>query len=207
MLPENKIIRTEAREILKGRWGQAILVMFIYMAVVSVWSIPGSGKQPGDPFNPVIDLMFPAVSFVISGPLAFGIACFFLSFVRREQYEISSMFEGFKQFSRTFTAYFLMTLFTVLWALLLIVPGIIAALKYSQTFFVLRDNPQMSPQEAIRESIRLMDGYKMKYFLLGLSFIGWVLLGCLTLGIGLLWVMPYIETSLTVFYLRRTEAQ
>ena len=205
MLPENAVIRTEARGFLKGRWGQAILIMVIYCAIMIVLSIPGNQKADKDSFSFVGDVIFPIISFVLSGPLAFGIAHYFLSFIRREECEVSQLFEGFQQFARTFITYLLMTVFTVLWALLLIVPGIIASIRYSQTFFILRDNPGMSPREAIKESMRLMNGYKMQYFKLGLSFLGWILLGCVTLGIGLLWVLPYIETSLAVFYQKRIE--
>ena len=205
MLPENTVIRAEARETLKGRWGQAILVMFIYGAATAIWSIPGNFKADKETFNLVTDFMFPAISFVISGPLAFGLAHFILSFIRNEEFEVPQLFDGFKQFSRTFTVTVLIAIFVVLWSLLLIVPGIIAALRYSQTFFILKDNPEMSPQQAIKESMRLMNGYKMKLFTLGLSFIGWALLGCVTLGIGFLWIAPYIETSMAIFYQKRIE--
>ena len=87
-----------------------------------------------------------------------------------------------------------------LWFLLLIVPGIVAALSYSMTFYILADEPDINAKEALEKSKIMMDGHKMDLFLLGLSFIGWALLCILTLGIGLLWLIPYMNVSAAKFY-------
>jgi uncharacterized membrane protein len=84
--------------------------------------------------------------------------------------------------------------------LLLIVPGIIAAISYSQTFYILADDPGMDAISAIDKSKKMMRGYKWKYFCLGLRFIGWALLCILTLGIGLFWLDTYMQTSFAKFY-------
>jgi uncharacterized membrane protein len=93
-----------------------------------------------------------------------------------------------------------MLLFVILWALLLIVPGIIAAISYSMTFYIMADNKEMSAQDAIRKSKVLMTGNKYRYFCLGCRFIGWFILGIVTLGIGFLWIMPYFMVSNARFY-------
>ena len=93
-----------------------------------------------------------------------------------------------------------MTIYTTLWALLLIVPGIIKAISYSQTNFILKDQPELKYNAAIERSMAMMKGHKMEYFLLNLSFIGWILLGILTFGIGMLWVSPYMITTQAHFY-------
>jgi len=93
-----------------------------------------------------------------------------------------------------------MIIFVLLWSLLLIVPGIIAAFRYSMSFYILADNPDMGIMEAINESKRMMRGNKWKFFCLNLSFIGWAILGVLTLGIGYLWLTPYIEVTMIAFY-------
>lgn len=117
--------------------------------------------------------------------------------------KINDLFNGFKEFGRSLVLYLLIGLFVLLWSLLFIIPGIIASYRYALAFYILRDNPQMSASEALNESKRLMDGYKMDLFLLGLSFIGWALLCILTLGIGLLWLGPYMNTAYTNFYEER----
>ena len=84
--------------------------------------------------------------------------------------------------------------------LLLIIPGFIYAIAYSQAFYILADEPKTDPLVCIRKSKEMMDGYKMKYFLLQLSFLGWALLCILTLGIGFLWLVPYIQVSNAIFH-------
>ncbi len=113
---------------------------------------------------------------------------------------ISTLFACFQQFWRFVAATILMELFTFLWSLLLVIPGIIAAYSYSQTIFIMLDHPEMSAMEAIRESKQLMRGYKMDYFVLELSFIGWSLLVPLTMGILHIWLLPYMNVTYANFY-------
>lgn len=84
--------------------------------------------------------------------------------------------------------------------IVLFIPAIIAQLRYSMAFYVLYDNPEISPMDAINKSKEMMKGCKGKLFLLYLSFIGWALLSLLTLGIGMLWVASYLKTSEANFY-------
>lgn len=89
---------------------------------------------------------------------------------------------------------------TLLWTFLLIVPGMIKGLAYSQTFYILRENPTMSPKMAMEMSENMMRGQKMDFFLFHLSFIGWYLLASLSAGIGFLFLLPYVQTSVAVYY-------
>ena len=93
-----------------------------------------------------------------------------------------------------------MAVFILLWMLLLIIPGIIAALAYSQTFYILAEDESIGAMDALKKSKEMMNGYKWKYFCLSLRFLGWVLLCILTLGIGFLWLAPYVEVSYAHFY-------
>lgn len=129
-----------------------------------------------------------------------GLSRFSLNLARRQKAEIDQLFDGFKNFTNTLVAYLLMVLYVILWALLLIIPGIIAAIGYSQTFFILSDNPKISGQDALKKSKELMKGYKWKYFCLCLRFFGWFLLSILTLGIGFLFLVPYANVSFAHFY-------
>ena len=203
MLPENRELRADARQALNGKWGQMVLVALIYLAVTGIWSAPGGMKAEKEHFDFAADVLFPFIGFLISGPMAYGIIHYFLKFIRNEEEELSDLFQGFRQFWKTVALYLLVCVFTVLWSLLFVVPGIIAAIRYSQSFFILRDNPELSPMEAIAKSKLMMDGYKSRYFCLGMSFIGWALLACMTLGIGFLWLMPYMMTAFSMFYDKR----
>ena len=175
-----------ARTQLKGKWGSALLVAFIYMLIAI---IPGSIPKIGW-----------IVNLIIGGPIAFGLSYYFLSFTREKNPVLEDLFKGFSIFVKTFISYLLIMIFTLLWTLLLIVPGIIAAISYSMTFFILVDNNEMSGQDAIRKSKELMMGNKYRYFCLGCRFIGWFCLGILSLGIGFLWIVPYFMSSNAGFY-------
>jgi uncharacterized membrane protein len=186
MLISNRDIMAEARSQLKGKWKSAILAVFIYMLIAI---IPGSIPKIGGIIN-----------LIIGGPIAFGLSYYFLLFARGKKPVLEGLFKGFSIFGKTFITYLLIVIFTILWTLLLIVPGIIAAISYSMTFFILADNNEMSGQDAIRKSKELMNGNKYRYFCLVGRFTGWFLLGILSLGIGFLWLVPYFMTSNVKFY-------
>ncbi len=107
---------------------------------------------------------------------------------------------GFKIYWRAIGGMLLVQIFTFLWALLLVIPGIIKAYSYAMTPYILVDNPELSVREAIRRSQQMMVGQKFNLFWLQLSFIGWFFLACITGGIGFLWLAPYYQTSQAVFY-------
>jgi uncharacterized membrane protein len=182
----NSDIMAQARSQLNGKWGSAVLVTFIY---VLLGVVPGSMPKIGGIIN-----------LVIGGPIAFGLCYYFLSFTRGKSPVLEDLFKGFSIFGKTFVSYLLIIIFTILWALLLIVPGIIAAISYSMTFYIIVDNNEMSGQDAIRKSKELMNGNKYRYFCLLCRFIGWFLLCILSLGIGFLWLIPYVMASNAGFY-------
>lgn len=114
--------------------------------------------------------------------------------------EVTRLFDGFSDFGRIGGTMILMQLYTVLWMLLLMIPGIVKSYSYALTPYILKDRPELKFNAAIEESMRMMNGYKMKLFLLDLSFIGWILLTMLTFGIGLLFLNPYMSVSRIAFY-------
>lgn len=181
-----KYFREAAWAQLTGNWKPAVLVTLVYILIV--------GAMEG-----AKSLSF--LSIFVLGPLSYGYYVSFLNSKRTgEVVRIENLFDGFKDYVRVFLTNLLQSIYIVLWTLLLIVPGIIKSISYSQTFFVLKDNPELKNNAAIERSMAMMEGHKMEYFCLILSFIGWLLLGILTLGIGLLWVNPYIATATAHFY-------
>jgi len=183
---ENNEIRARARAILEGNWNTCAIILLVY------WVI-----NMGIGFIPMLGSI---ASIFIAGPLTLSLAIIFLRLTRNEPIEVGMVFDGFKDFSRSFVAALLVGLYTFLWMLLLIVPGIIASISYSMTFFILADNPTMSANDAITASKNLMMGHKTDYFVLQLSFLGWILLGICSLGIGFLWIGSYMQTAACVFY-------
>lgn len=182
----NEHLMAKAREHLKDKWGFGALITLLYILVSGV---PSSLPKIGG-----------LIGLIINGPISLGLAILFLSLVRSGEAKLDRIFEGFNRFKVALLTYLLMVLYIVLWALLLIVPGIIAALSYAMTFFILADEPDVTASEALEKSKKLMDGHKLKLFYLGCRFIGWALLCVLTLGIGFLWLFPYMYASMTLFY-------
>jgi len=140
------------------------------------------------------------ISIIVTGPLVLGLTIFSISLARKEEIETKQIFSGFYNFANALGLYILIVIFVFLWLLLLIIPGIIYGIAYSQSFYILADKPKTAPLAAIKTSREMMNGYKMKYFLLQLSFLGWALLCILTIGIGFLWLTPYIQVSNAIFY-------
>lgn len=190
MTKNAKFFREAAWSQLTGKWQPAVIFSLVYVAIVLVINYVGTK-------NDYISFL----SMLLLYPLQYGVAVAFLSFKRTGvDVKIGEMFVGFNDYGRVFVTILLQTLYIVLWSLLLIVPGIIKAISYSQTIYILKDNPELKFNGAIERSMAMMEGHKMEAFLLGISFIGWLLLGVLTLGIGMLWVTPYMSTAYAHFY-------
>jgi len=186
MSKENFELRAQARMSLENNWGLAIAVFLIYALIVGSISI--------------VPILGGLTILVIAGPMALGLALFTLSLSRHEGARLEQLFDGFQNFGNAIAAYLLMVLFVMLWTLLFIIPGIIAALAYSQIFYIMADDKSIGAMEALDKSKAMMDGYKWKYLLLGLSFIGWIILSLFTLGIGFLFLTPYMQVSYAKFY-------
>ena len=125
---------------------------------------------------------------ILQGPLSLGLTMFILQVVRGKEGEFETGFKGFKQFVPSFVATLLISIFFILWSLLLVIPGIIA------------DNPGISGLEAIKKSKEMMKGHKAELFFLQLSFFWWGLLCVITLGIAAIYVSPYVHATIANFY-------
>ena len=137
---------------------------------------------------------------IIGGIVSAGYCKFHLNLVDGEEPQLGTLFTYLPQWKTMVAANILMTVYTLLWMLLLIVPGIIAVYRYSMTYYILAENPELTASEAIEYSSELMKGNKWRFFCLGFSFIGWNILCVLTLGIGNLWLNPYMQTANVAFY-------
>jgi uncharacterized membrane protein len=190
-MKENSELRAMSIEALKDRWGLAIGGFLIYnIMLILLQNIPIAGSL---------------ASLIIGGPFLLGVTFFSLNLARKQDTRVEVLFEGFKDFGRALGTYLLMILYIILWTLLLVIPGIIKAISYSQTFYILAEDKSIGAEEAIKKSMTMMDGYKMRYFVLGLSFIGWILLSILTLGIGFLWLIPYMQVTFANFHIELKE--
>ena len=175
-------IRSQAKNAIGDRWNSLALIFFIYTVVVGMLAFTGVG------------------SLVVAGPISVAFAGISLRAIRREYFELKNLFDGFYNFLNTFLLGLVNAVFITLWSLLFIIPGIIKALSYSMSYYIMSEKPEISGEDARRESIMMMNGNKMRLFKLHLSFIGWYLLSVLTLGILLFWVVPYVQAATAVFY-------
>lgn len=212
-------LRQKAWDTLKGKYWPAVLAAFII-------SIFGAGTVSGGGINFNIDedaLKFffeeiPAVQtillallglsfsslnlvrFILGGVIQLGYTGYLLKQYDGESHTIKDLFSQFDRFAQGFLQRFLRILYTVLWSLLFVIPGIVKAYSYAMTPYLMAENPEMSAKEAIAMSKQVMDGHKWELFCLEFSFIGWYLLAALTLGIGGIFLTPYVEAAHAAFY-------
>ena len=137
-----------------------------------------------------------AVFFFITASYA-GMA---LDALDNREIDVSDLLSRSSEIGRWATLYLIMTAKIFLWTLLFIIPGIIAAFNYSQAVYLMLRDPDLKPNDAISESIVLVKGYRMDLFVLGLSFILWILLAVITFGLALLYVGPYMELTFAAFH-------
>lgn len=184
-------LKQMAKQQIKGKIG----TLFVITLVMALLSGIGSALLS---LIPVVGSI--AASVFISAPLALGMVMVYLKVSAGMDISVSDLFDGYGDFWNAFATQFMVGLFTFLWSLLFVVPGIIKSFSYSMSMYILAENKGMGPMEAIRISKEMMNGHKMDYFVLMLSFIGWGLLVGITFGIAGIWVVPYMQTTMTNFY-------
>ena len=140
------------------------------------------------------------IQYVIGSFVSLGLIQYNLDLIDGRDVELGQIFSKAPMFGKAFWLRLRMSIFTALWTLLFIIPGIIKAYAYSMSGFILTENPEMTAKEAMEVSQKMMQGNKWRLFCLEFSFIGWKLLGALSLGIGMLWVNPYYNAAVAAFY-------
>ena len=214
-------LRSKARKVLKGNWKFAVgagfialllgvdnLGFYIIEAIDCIELFQSKGTT-GAFFPPVNPSLYPYYVFgiicyiviaIISGTTLIGYSRLNLDFVDGKALSLRQVVSEYPRVLRGLAMTILITLYTLLWTLLLIVPGIIASLAYALTPYLMAENPDMGANEAITLSKKMMKGHKGSLFYLYFSFIGWALLCLLTLGIGYLWLLPYMSVTKASFY-------
>lgn len=175
---------------LSGKWGVATTLTLVYILIaMCTTAIENALLKSG------------LISTLLLIPIQYAYTVAFLDNLRSgKNFEIASLFDGYSDYLRIVGTYLLTVVYVFLWCLLLIVPGIIKGLGYSQTVYVLKDNPELSFNAAIQRSCEMMKGHRWEYFCLYFSFIGWILLEIITLGIASIWVNPYMSATFAGYY-------
>lgn len=200
----NQEYKNAALAALKGKWAPAVLCAVVYMVIACAVSLSSELVDASSATGVVmtVSLASMVLSIMVASPLGVGYynAHKELLLNGDDKLVASSFRIGFSNWAHNVWGMLLMGIFVFLWTLLLIIPGIIKAFAYALVPYILVDNPELSANEAINLSMKMMKGHKFDYFWLCLSFIGWILLGLLTLGIGYFWLIPYMYTTYAAFY-------
>ncbi|HOO29294.1 MAG TPA: DUF975 family protein [Lachnospiraceae bacterium] len=177
-------IKNEAKQQIRGKIGMLFICMLLMVVIAGASDV------------------IPLAVIVIQPPMMLGSIYVYLDICAGGEVDINRLFAGFKRLGQSICLFLLISVYTFLWSLLFVIPGIIKAISYSQSFYILAEHPEMTASEALRESMEIMEGHKWKYVVLYLSFIGWVLLGAVTCGIAFIWVKPYMSATLVNYYHR-----
>lgn len=141
-------------------------------------------------------------------PLYIGFISYILSLTREEEVSLTDIFQYYKKIGLIVVTLIISYVFIIFGYILLIIPGIMIAFSLVMVGYLLADSKETSISEAkniIRESIEMMNGYKLDYFIFELSFIGWYFLGAITFGIAYIYVIPYFTFANTLYYQRLKE--
>lgn len=187
-----------SKDSLVGQYWNYVVLALIYFAIS--YAIGGliALLERQEAFTALGTLL----AIVVDSALGYGLITYALKFVKKENPVYGDLFEAFNdnKVGKVLGTSLLVKLFTFLWSLLLIVPGIIKGLGWSMTIYILRENPDRTPRECMAMSEEMMMGHKWEFFLLNLSFIGWILLAALTAGVGLVFLYPWLLTTITNYY-------
>ena len=189
---ENWILKKNARaqlgnNIFEKTWLMLLLVFLLYSGIVSIAASASWG----------------IASVIVAGPLIFGVNRICVKLIMgKKEINIEEMFVGFKEcFTQSLLLSLMTAIYTFLWSLLFVIPGIVKSYSYAMAPYILQDNPSLEWEECLDESKKMMDGNKWQLFCLDFSFLGWYFVGALCFGIGALWVYPYHYMAKANFYL------
>ena len=141
-----------------------------------------------------------SIALFIVGPISIGLATYSLSIANQEDYSYNQIFTGFKYFFKALFLYLLFNISVLIGTILLIIPGVVIFLMFSQIFYIIAENPQIGVIDAFKKSASLMKNKKLQYLGLGLRYILFFILGVFTLGIWWLWLTPQMYVSFAIFY-------
>ena len=190
-------LKQNAKDRLKNNWGLAIGIIIVCTLISCIPNL--LAEIDSESF--AISVIIPIITLVITGPLTIGQCKFFINLANRSNPKFSDLWYGFNNMLRAIGVTLLVGVIVFIGTILFIIPGIILAFMYSQVYYIMAENPEMSIMNCLKESSRIMKGHKMDLFILELSFLGWGILMVITLGIAGLYVLPYYNATLTNFYL------
>ena len=214
----NKSLKTRARNNLAGNWGLSVGVALLAsmlggIAYSSSFNLNLDAEYLQELPPVVLAILASIVSFsgtlnfvhfILGGTVNLGYTRYLLDQHDGNELACRTLFSQFDRFAQGFLQRFLRNLYVFLWSLLFIIPGIVKTYSYAMTPYIMTDHPEMTAKEAISASKALMDGHKFELFCLHFSFFGWMVLCIFTLGIGNLFLTPYMNAAEATFYRQLT---
>ena len=215
---ERKKYKSFAKTQLSGRWGIPILVTLFVTIISNIFSIPEVMQLwKNGYFTSILAGEFRAalhisattetplvttiIQLIVSAILEIATINVYLKMSRSpEPVSVVDFLEGFNNWARAVLAIIWQVLWIFIWMMLFIIPGIIKAFAYSQTFYIIAEFKDVSVTKAMRISIEITKGRKWDLFVMYLSFLGWDIISLFTCGILQLWLMPYKNMTYTNAY-------
>ena len=192
-------LKANAKEQLRGKWAVAIATVLVANILIDSDVM----YKVSEKFGLIgLSISCSLISLFLGGVISVGLCKFLLDMTtKREEPRFETLFSQFNIYLKTLGLNILITLSVCIGTILFIVPGIIVGLMFSQSYYILSEDPIKSITQCIKESVDMMNGHKWDLFYLELTFIGWWLLTAITVGIAGLWVAPYVKVTETNFYL------
>ena len=211
MIMNRSLLKLDAKDAMRFANPHPVLVTLAFLAIsfagsliLTAFNVIQTLSSPtGEPgvLGLLIYMVLTVIFSLVLGAIQYGYYVYSLKVFKKENTGVMELFSHFPMMLKVLGLSLYMGLFIWLWSLLFIIPGIIAALRYSQAFYVLAENPDMSIRDCVIESKLLMKGHLWEFIILGLSFILWILLALITFGIGYLYVVPYMQITMAGYYL------
>ena len=192
-------LKKYAKSRLRGKWGLAIGSTIIILLIQFTFNFISRLAED----KIALFIFITLVLMVISTVMSIGMCRFSLNYAYEDKNpELKDIFSGFSVILKAIGLSIMVGIIVIVGTVLLIVPGIIFSFMFSQCYYILADDNSKSMIQCLKESAAMMKGYKFEYFILSLSFLGWIILSMIPLGIGLLWVIPYMNVTIASFYLK-----
>ncbi len=196
----NSEIRNVTKEILKGKYKYVMLPFILATLLLGLAQSQDLYSNLYESYGVSYVFTIGSIALFIVGPISIGLATYSLSIVNEEDYSYNQIATGFKYFFKALFLYLLFNISVLIGTILLIIPGVVIFLMFSQIFYIIAENPQIGVIDAFKKSASLMKNKKLQYLGLGLRYILFFILGVFTLGIWWLWLTPQMYVSFAIFY-------
>ena len=196
----NSEIRNVTKEILKGNYKNVMLPFILATLLLGLAQSQDLYSNVYETYGVSYVFTIGSIALFIAGPISIGLAAYSLSIANEEDYSYNQIVAGFKYFFKALFLYLLFNISVLIGIILLIIPGVVLFLMFSQIFYITAQNPQIGVIDAFKKSASLMKNKKLQYLGLGLRYILFFILGVFTLGIWWLWLTPQMYVSFAIFY-------